>query len=45
MQKKVNIYRPLFQFPLPIFFFSSALVFYLTLFIFVFFETYNLEAL
>ena len=45
MQKKVNIYSPLFQFPLPIFFLSFVLVLYPTLFVFVFYETYNLEVL
>ena len=45
MQKKVNIYSPFFQFPLPIFFLSLALVPCPTLFVFVFYETYNLEVL
>ena len=45
MQKQVNIYRPLFQFSLPIFILFLALVLYPTLFVFVFFETYDLEVL
>ena len=45
MQKQVNIYSQLFQFSLPIFFLSLALVFCPTLFVFVFYETYNLEVL
>ena len=45
MQKQVNIYRPLFQFSLPIFILFLALVLYPTLFVFVFFETYDPEVL
>ena len=45
MQNQVNIYSPLFQFPLPIFFLFLAIVLYPTLFVFVFFETYDLEVL
>ena len=45
MQKQVNIYSPLFQFPLPIFFLSLALVLCPILFVFVFYETYDLEVL
>ena len=45
MQKQVNIYSPIFQFPLPTFFLSLALVLCPTLFIFVFYETYDLEVL
>ena len=45
MQNEVNIYSPLFQFSLPIFFLFLDLVLYPTLSIFVFFETYNLEVL
>ena len=45
MQKQVNIYSPLFQLSLPIFFLFLALVLYPTLFAFAFFETYDLEVL
>ena len=45
MQKQVNIYSLLFQFPLPIFFLSLAFVLCVTLFVFVFYETYDLEVL
>ena len=43
MQKQVNIYSPLFQFPLPIFFRFLALVLHPTVFAFIICETYDLD--
>ena len=45
MQKQLNIDSPFFQFSVPIFFHSLALVVCPTLFVFVFYETYDLEVL
>ena len=45
MQEQVNIYSSLFQLPLPIFLLSLAIVLCSTLFVFVFYETYDLEVL
>ena len=45
MQKQVNIYSPLFQSPLLIFFLFLALVLSSSLFVFVFYEIYDLEVL